>query len=513
MSCGAPCRTVARRVTCTLFSLVWLGIGGCGTLPATRSAAGPEAAHPMLHPGRTVESVPPQSTPASSPILAVRAAAAPPTTDTVERRAATAASISARLRAPAHAALSPVGLPDFSSTHGKRLDSWRVTVAPEGVAGSRMTVGFHPRAPLHVKLAYAEQPPIHMPGGTEQDRHRAAVKFGFDTAVLGKALKLSGESDFSPFDPRTGAGFANPAQRMYKLSLRGNLGRLNYGARTNSTGIAFQSVFGNGDTRPKADHAERRVWAGWNFDRLNVSTFASQTWDNLALDPSRSRVAQQKAGVSLDYTFTKQPYLASNLSIAQGSSSQQPAGRRGFTQPVDSVDASLYYSGTSWDASLYSGLVRNSGSSNSPVLPVLAVTHYLTATYRPDDTLSITPTIALYDDYYGQDDTHSVQRSLALAFVYHQGKDAPQISLYGCYDGTRSTAWYEDSSNLYLNAGVRWPLTRRGSMRSTLSLEGDFNRYTDVFSPASDTDGFGLWLVLRVQPPFGGPAESPARRH
>lgn len=334
----------------------------------------------------------------------------------------------------------------------------------------------------------------------------------FDTAVLGEALKVSGQSGFSPFDPRTGGGFANGAARMYDLGLRGTLGRLHYGARMESAGVGFQGLLGSGNAR--ADHAERRVWLGWNFSHTKLRSFVAESWNNVDSDPARPQVMHRQAGLSVDHRFAGWPGLGSTLALVHEarSSKRDPTETPAYAELIDSIHAGLHYRAASWDASLYSGIMHDSGSADASPQPALTVTHYLTATYHPNAAFRITPTLGLYEANYAQHAAHTERRSLGLSLFYALGKHAPRLLLSGSYAQTRSAAMCQDSSNLYLNGALQWALPERGSLRSTLSLEGAFNRYADALTPAASTNSFGFWLVLRLEPPFADAVNASATR-
>ena len=114
----------------------------------------------------------------------------------------------------------------------------------------------------------------------------------------------------------------------------------------------------------KNDEAGSEAWVGWRTGSLRLRGFASQTWNNLAENPSKDRTTELLGGVRMELTLPSQTWL--NLSYAQGTADRSrsflTAAQRhrlgelpdASNSSLEKMSASLYHWRERWDVSLSS---------------------------------------------------------------------------------------------------------------------------------------------------------------
>jgi hypothetical protein len=277
------------------------------------------------------------------------------------------------------------------------------------------------------------------------------------------------------------------AQRMVRLGLTGTAGSIRYGMLSRSAGQAFF----NGP-----DQALREVWGEWKSGWTTLRSALGEQWNNVAGDPTRSRLDQTYGRVGLAWQRPVWPEIT--LTYAQNSlnSTLEPLGIAPQRSHNHTLEGALAYNAMGWNARFASSYILGSdllrGGAETTVRAQM-----LTAAFSPLNTLTISPTLGYREevqDWSGVR-THSPSASVALQYRHSQ---QVLISTMGNYAGTRSSDGLIDTEQVGGKGRLAWDFQRSQTWTTLISLEAGYNRMTNHVTPVAGREDFSglIRLVL-----------------
>ncbi len=281
---------------------------------------------------------------------------------------------------------------------------------------------------------------------------------------------------------------SDPSARMVRLGLSASLGPVRYGMRLREAGQAFY----NGP-----DQAQREVWGEWKQGLTTLRSALGQQWDNVAGDPTRSRVTQQygKVGVSLNkHTW---PNLDLTYSRNAVNSRLAPIGITPQQKDNHTVEAALGYGADRWNArvassySLETDLLRQGDNR--------VKTQTVTASFRPLDILTIAPTLGYRAERQDWSGARIDSPSVSLAMKLKQSERL-LISALGNYSETRSSDRLIEMEQLGGKGVLAWDLQQSREWSTQLSVEGGYNRQLNLAMPAAQQEDLSGLLRLVLSP-------------
>ena len=178
--------------------------------------------------------------------------------------------------------------------------------------------------------------------------------------TIGHVTTEMGYGGISAID---GEGFGDANHHFMRIQTSKQTARLRYGMNFQSAGAQF---YRPGSDIP-ADRAIAEAWAAKIWRRLRVRSYVSQSYDNLAHDPTRARLIDTQLGSKLEYTMASWPNLSYAIEQAVGvrHSTLDPIAALPIQGAIDSTRISINYRSTHWSSTLsssYSTQHNNDGA-------------------------------------------------------------------------------------------------------------------------------------------------------
>ena len=282
---------------------------------------------------------------------------------------------------------------------------------------------------------------------------------------------------------------ADAAGRMMRLNLAATSGPARYGMTYRTAGEAFY----NGP-----DQALKEVWGEWKQGRTTLRTAVGQQWNNVAGDPSRARLEQNYSRVGLSWNKALWPQLAVTYTQTVLNSAPDATSLAPQKTNNHSLEATLGYGGAAWNAGLASSYILGSdlsrnGSDNHVKLQTL------TASLRPLNTLTITPTLGFRTEQQEWSGVRIDSPSAALTMNYKQSQRL-LVSAMGNYSGVRSSDRLIDTENIGGKGILAWDLQQSRGWTTLMSLEGGYNRQTNRVMSSTETQDISGLLRLVLSP-------------
>lgn len=366
-----------------------------------------------------------------------------------------------------------------------------------------MTATLRPSALLNVKASYVEQPLGGIESLLDLENQEAGLNLRAEASLANSKLNVYGEWDYRAFDPRTGYDFGQDQKRMFEVGFDGRERQLSYGGKHGFAGNDYESEFDTRDKREAAFKPGKKgsmFWARWSFGALGIKGSVLEHWDNPERDREKPRITDRWTGVTLEYNFSSWPYVGYSLGYFRGtrSNSQEPLGYSRHEEPMERLESTLDYAGGSWSASLYASYARVTQAQRSSSLPTSTLMHYLSASFYPIESFSITPALGYYDQNYSQFDARTVNRSASLAMFYQPVGQNIRYTAFGSYDSESNRIWDIERRSYYLDGGLIWSFGGSSIAHSSLSLGFAYNRYLDAVYSESNSEDLSVWLMFRV---------------
>jgi len=269
----------------------------------------------------------------------------------------------------------------------------------------------------------------------------------------------------------------NASDRMVRLGLTGTAGTVRYGMLYRTAGQAFF----NGP-----DQAMREIWGEWKRGWTTLRSTIGQLWNNVAGDTTRSRMEQSYQRVSLAWSRPAWPNLALTYAKNSLSSTINPIGVAPQQMHNNTLEAVLSYSSKNWNARFASSyifgkdLLRNGAENN-------VKTEMVTASFRPLNTLTISPTLAYREEVHEWSGVRIGSPTASLALQYKQSQRL-LISAMGNYTGTHSSDGLVDSENIGGKGLLSWDVQPSRTWTTSISFEAGYNRLANHITPSAGTE-------------------------
>ena len=277
-----------------------------------------------------------------------------------------------------------------------------------------------------------------------------------------------------------------------------------YGLRYRSLDPRFER-FASSDVR--SDEAGTEAWVGWRAGPLRLGGFASQTWNNLAENPSRDRTTEGLGGARAELELPSSTWL--HLSYAQGTADQSRsfltgAQRRRLgelpdpsSRSLEKMSASLYHWTKTWDVSLSSSYTP-SQDADRPDQETLSVSQDLTLTLRPTEKIGSTLGLSLWQEREQWTGSQSGGNTASVSLWYGPFLTGHTLDLWGSYSRGRSNDGDWDGHSVSASATLSQRLGRTALGDATLSMELGYNFYFDAASSTSSSDELYGRIILKL---------------
>jgi hypothetical protein len=277
-----------------------------------------------------------------------------------------------------------------------------------------------------------------------------------------------------------------------------------YGLRYRALDPRFEK-FTSSDLR--RDEAGTEAWVGWRTGPLRLRGFASQTWNNLAENPSRDRTTEVLGGARAELELPSSTSLY--FSYAQGTADQSRtfltgAQRRRLgelpdpsSSSLEKMSASLYHWTKTWDVSLSSSYTPGQ-DPDRPDQEKLSVSQDLTLTLRPTEKIGSTLGLSLWQEREQWTGSQSEGNTASVSLWYGPFLTGHTLDLWGSYSRGRSTDGDWDGQSVAASATLSQRLGRTALGDATLSMELGYNFYFDPASSTSSSDELYGRIILKL---------------
>ncbi|HEU4686205.1 MAG TPA: hypothetical protein VFS39_16980 [Nitrospira sp.] len=277
------------------------------------------------------------------------------------------------------------------------------------------------------------------------------------------------------------------AGRMMRIGLTGVNGSVRYGMTYR---IAGQTFYNGGD------QAVREMWGEWKSGLTTIRSSVGQQWNNVAGDMTRSRFEQTYERVALMWNKPAWPNLSLTYSRTSLASALDPVGVAPQRTANHLLEAAVVYNTARWNARLASSyivgsdLLRNGAESRVNL-------QIVTASFRPINTLTISPTFAYRAEQQDWSGVRIDSPSFSLSMQYKQSRRL-LITAMGNYTGTRSSDGLIDAGTVGGMGSLAWDVQEFHHWTTMISLEAGYNRLTNRAAPSTDTEDLSGLLRLVV---------------
>ena len=160
-----------------------------------------------------------------------------------------------------------------------------------------------------------------------------------------------------------------------------------------------------------------------------------------------------------------------------------------------SLESALAYNGMGWNARLASTYILGSDLLRGRAEYTVRMQTF-TATFRPLDPLTISPTLGYRDEVRDWSRVRIHSPSASVALQYRQNPEI-LISAMGNYAGIRSSDGLIDTVHMGGRGKLAWDIQRSHGWTTLISLEAGYNRMTHRPTSAAGTEDIsGLLRVV-----------------
>ena len=279
-----------------------------------------------------------------------------------------------------------------------------------------------------------------------------------------------------------GPGVEDPSARMMRLGLIGSTGLVRYGMTYRTADQAFYQGSG---------HERREAWGEWQSGAMAVRSTVGQRTDFTAEAAGNE---QRYSRTEVSWNKAAWPHVA--LSYAQNAESQTMEALSLSPQKANShrLEAALGYRGAVWDAKVASGYGLETDQLQHGIESQV---NTVMASFRPVDSLSITPTLGYRAEQQEWSGAKTNSPSASLTMKYQQSQRLA-LTAMGNYFGTRSSDKLVDLDMIGGKGVLTWELEPVRDWKPQVSLEGGYNLQVNRLIPSAQTENLSglLRLVL-----------------
>jgi hypothetical protein len=279
--------------------------------------------------------------------------------------------------------------------------------------------------------------------------------------------------------------------------------RWEYGVQYRSLDPRFEKFAG---PDLKKDQAGSEAWLGWRAGSFRLRGFASQTWNNLAEDPTKDRTTELLGGVRGELELPLN--TTANVSYAQGSADRSrsfltASQRRRLGEPtsastssLEKVTAGMYHWADTWELSASSSYSPQR-DINSPDQETLSLSHDLSLTFRPTHKIGSTMAMSVWQDREQWTGYRTEGSTASLSLWYGPFLDGHTLDFWGSYTRGRSNdgSWDTHSGSASATLSRRLGRTRLGE--ASVSMELGYNFYADTNYPTGNSDELYARIVFK----------------
>lgn len=332
------------------------------------------------------------------------------------------------------------------------------------------------------------------------DKKSEVVGFLLTSDFFQNKMKTEFEADFSKFDADVSDEFGYEHDSAYLARAYGVLGgSYNYDAKYEYYGRDYNTLGNPGALKNKEGIS---LSQGLNVSNHNVFLALSSSNDNVDSDPLFAKI-HQYAG-SLNYTFNGIPNLPLGLGYQKTlqESRNEPAGTQDLNTMTDTVSANLNYSNGKILLGL-SGLysVLNDRTLNDADTTTATVT--FSPTYNHPN-LALTPMFSWNSSKNESTDVRTDSYTSGLNILARLFGERLTFALGGTYTVVKADNDSVDTRQINGTADISYSL--KGDyvkyVNPVITLRNTYVKTTDDVNPSSDSDNYGLLLVLTGTVPF-----------
>ncbi len=276
------------------------------------------------------------------------------------------------------------------------------------------------------------------------------------------------------------------SKRMVRMALRGNNGPFRYGISYRSAGKAFFN---------SPDQTVREMWGEWGVGIAKLRSSSGQTWNNVDLDPARSRIQQSFNRIGIALVKPDWPELSLTYSRSTMASTFDPSGALPQRSQSNSMEAALAYAGLTWNARLSSSLILTNDMTRGGA-EATALAQALTAAFRPINTLTIAPTVSYRTETQSWSGA-KIQTPMASVSLLYKQSQRLLVSATGGYTSTTSSDGLIGTESIVGRGMCAVHLDPIYKHPTTISLEAAYTNTTNRTMAGLDSEDLsGLVRIL-----------------
>ena len=276
------------------------------------------------------------------------------------------------------------------------------------------------------------------------------------------------------------------SKRMVRMALTGNNGPFRYGITYRSAGKAFFN---------SPDQTVREMWGEWGVGIAKLRSSSGQTWNNVDLDPARSRIQQSFNRIGIALVKPDWPELSLTYSRSTMASTFDPMGTIPQRSQSNSMEAALAYAGLTWNARLSSSLILTNDMTKGGA-EATALAQALTAAFRPINTLTIVPTVSYRTETQSWSGA-KIQTPMASVSLLYKQSQRLLVSATGGYTSTTSSDGLIETESIVGRGMFAVHLDPIYKHPTTISLEAAYTNTTNRAVAGLDSEDLsGLVRIL-----------------
>lgn len=276
------------------------------------------------------------------------------------------------------------------------------------------------------------------------------------------------------------------SKRMVRMALAGTNGPFRYGINYRSAGKAFFN---------SPDQTVREMWGEWGLGIAKLRSSAGQTWNNVDLDPARSRIQQSFNRLGIALVKPAWPEFSLTYSRSTMASTFDPTGTAPQRSHSNSMEAALAYTGLTWNARLSSSIILTNDATRGGA-EATALAQALTGVFRPINTLSIVPTMSYRTETQSWSGA-TVQTPMASLSLLYKQSQRLLLSAVGGYTSTTSSDGLIGTESIVGRGMFAFYLNPVYGHPTTISLEAAYTNTTNRAVAGVDSEDLsGLVRIL-----------------
>jgi hypothetical protein len=276
------------------------------------------------------------------------------------------------------------------------------------------------------------------------------------------------------------------SKRMVRFAFTGANGTFRYGASYRSAGKAFFN---------SPDQTVREVWGEWGLGIAKLRSSVGQVWNNVDLDPTRSRIEQSFNRLGLAVSKPAWPELSLMYARSTLTSTMDPSGVAPLKSRSHGFEAALAYSGLTWTAKLASSYVLTSDDMQHGAEST-AFAQSFTGAFRPWNTLTLSPAVSYRAETQSWSGAHIRTPTASLSVLYKHSQRL-LVSAMGGYTSSSSTDGLIEMESVLGKGMFAYHLDPIYGRPAMLSLEAAYTNTSNHAATSPETEDLsGLVRLL-----------------